>query len=124
MTTQLGIYAIGVIVVWLLAARLRSERARQLLYLIASYLFYASWATWFIVFLLFSSVVNYGWDRVGEMIRNRQQMAPSGMGTLLTAAVSERWVWIAPVVVVAALYLSLILQPGQMQTGPVMYALF
>jgi alginate O-acetyltransferase complex protein AlgI len=36
----------------------------------------------------------------------------------------ERWVWIAPIVVVLALYLSVIFQPGQAETGPVMYALF
>jgi hypothetical protein len=36
----------------------------------------------------------------------------------------ERWVWITPVVVVMALYLSVIFQPGQAETGPVMYALF
>ena len=36
----------------------------------------------------------------------------------------ERWVWITPVVVVAALYLSVMFQPGHAETGPVMYALF
>jgi hypothetical protein len=36
----------------------------------------------------------------------------------------ERWVWITPVVLVLALYLSVIFQPGQAETGPVMYALF
>ena len=37
---------------------------------------------------------------------------------------TERWVWITPVVVVAALYLSVMFQPGHAETGPVMYALF
>jgi hypothetical protein len=37
---------------------------------------------------------------------------------------TERWVWITPIVVVAALYLSVMFQPGHADTGPVMYALF
>jgi alginate O-acetyltransferase complex protein AlgI len=36
----------------------------------------------------------------------------------------ERWVWIMPVIVVLALYFSVIFHPGQAETGPVMYALF
>jgi hypothetical protein len=43
---------------------------------------------------------------------------------LLSAFVQERWVWIAPIVVVLTLYLSVIFQPGHAQTGPVMYGLF
>jgi D-alanyl-lipoteichoic acid acyltransferase DltB (MBOAT superfamily) len=40
------------------------------------------------------------------------------------ALARERWVWITPVVVVLALYMSVIFHPGQAETGPVMYALF
>jgi alginate O-acetyltransferase complex protein AlgI len=45
-------------------------------------------------------------------------------GSFLQMLARERWVWITPVVVVLAVYLSVIFQPGQAETGPVMYALF
>jgi alginate O-acetyltransferase complex protein AlgI len=61
-------------------------------------------------------------DRLGESAR--EQVPPSRMGRLLTMFADERWVWIVPVVVVSALYLSVIFQPGHAETGPVMYALF
>ncbi|MFY9647262.1 MAG: MBOAT family O-acyltransferase [Terriglobales bacterium] len=59
MTTEYLAYAIGIVVVWLLAMRLRSTTARQWLYLIASWLFYFTWGGWLIVVLLFSAVMNY-----------------------------------------------------------------
>jgi len=62
-------------------------------------------------------------DRLGEFVR-RQQGAPTGWRRLLNAVVQDRWVWITPVVLVLALYLSVIFQPGKAQTGPVMYGLF
>jgi hypothetical protein len=43
---------------------------------------------------------------------------------LLSALAAERWVWITPIIVVLAIYLSVIFQPGHAETGPVMYALF
>ncbi len=52
------------------------------------------------------------------------EQAPSRIANLLSLVADERWVWIVPVVVVSALYLSVIFQPGQAETGPVMYALF
>jgi hypothetical protein len=62
-------------------------------------------------------------DRLGEAARNRKEIAP-GLGTVLGALANERWVWITPVILVLALYLSVIFQPGHAETGPVMYALF
>ncbi len=52
------------------------------------------------------------------------EQAPSRTANLLSLVADDRWVWIVPVVVVSALYLSVIFQPGQAETGPVMYALF
>ena len=49
MTIELLGYGIGVVVVWLVAMRLRSVTARQSLYLVASYLFYFSWGSSLIV---------------------------------------------------------------------------
>ena len=59
MTTELLVYAISLVLMWLVAMRLRSASARQWLYLVASLLFYYSWAGWLIVFLLFSALMNY-----------------------------------------------------------------
>ncbi len=59
-------------------------------------------------------------DRLGEVSR----VKPGRITRLLGVVADERWVWITPVVVVAALYLSVIFQPGHAETGPVMYALF
>ena len=42
----------------------------------------------------------------------------------LQALATERWVWIAPIVIVLAIYFSVMFQPGHPDTGPVMYALF
>ena len=61
-------------------------------------------------------------DRMGEAAG--KQVSPNRWGTLLATVANERWVWIAPVVVVLALYLNLIFQPGPASTGPVMYGLF
>ena len=63
-------------------------------------------------------------DRLGDTARNRKEIAPSGLGTLLGVLANERWVWITPAVLVLALYLSVIFQPGHAETGPAMYALF
>jgi D-alanyl-lipoteichoic acid acyltransferase DltB (MBOAT superfamily) len=67
-------------------------------------------------------------DRMGESARAWARRAPSllrtRLGNLLGTLADERWVWIAPAVLVLALYLSVIFKPGQAETGPVMYALF
>src|ERR1035441_5715670 len=68
MTTDLLIYGIGLVVVWFLAMKLRSVTARQELFLIASWLFYASWASWLIVILIFSSLMNYA---LGEWLKKK-----------------------------------------------------
>jgi alginate O-acetyltransferase complex protein AlgI len=68
MAIELVIYGIGVVVVWLVAMQLRSAKARQVLFLIASLLFYYSWGGWLIVFLIFSALINYG---LGEWLKKR-----------------------------------------------------
>jgi|HubBroStandDraft_1064217.scaffolds.fasta_scaffold00117_6 alginate O-acetyltransferase complex protein AlgI len=67
-------------------------------------------------------------DRLAEAASTWTETASGTLRILLANAVGalarERWVWITPVVVVLALYLSVIFHPGQAETGPVMYALF
>jgi alginate O-acetyltransferase complex protein AlgI len=59
-------YALGLLIVWVIAMRLRSAKARQILYLIASWIFYYTWGGWMIVILIFSSLVNYA---LGEWLK-------------------------------------------------------
>jgi alginate O-acetyltransferase complex protein AlgI len=66
-------------------------------------------------------------DRLGELAQQRAKL-PSGasrsVANLLATVANERWVWITPIVLVLTLYLSVVFQPGQSDTGPIMYALF
>jgi alginate O-acetyltransferase complex protein AlgI len=62
-------------------------------------------------------------DRLGDFARDRADL-PRLLRVLLGSVADERWVWITPVVLVLTLYLSVIFQPGQAETGPLMYALF
>ncbi len=67
-------------------------------------------------------------DRMADFARDSAQPTAGTLRTRLRTALGtladERWVWIAPVVLVLTLYLSVIFQPGHAETGPVMYALF
>src|SRR5208283_1423158 len=80
MTIELISYGIGVVVVWLVAMQLRSAKARQVLFLIASWFFYYSWGGWLIVFLIFSSLMNYG---LGEWLKKRVTAGRLWTGILL-----------------------------------------
>ncbi len=59
MPTAIFTYTIGALLTWLLALWFASPRKRQLLFLVVSYLFYASWGTQFLPALVLSSLVNY-----------------------------------------------------------------
>jgi alginate O-acetyltransferase complex protein AlgI len=83
MTSELLRYGIGVLVLWLIAMRLRSVNARQVLYLIASWLFYYSWGGWLIVILIFSSLMNYA---LGEWLRKNITAARLWVGILFNLA--------------------------------------
>ena len=67
-------------------------------------------------------------NRLAQASTSWSEKATGGLqrsaATLVGILARERWVWITPVVLVLALYLSVIFQPGHAETGPVMYALF
>jgi alginate O-acetyltransferase complex protein AlgI len=64
-------------------------------------------------------------DRIAERAREKSEQGAAGWITSFSGLIAtERWVWITPIVVIAALYLSVMFQPGHAETGPVMYALF
>src|SRR5271165_7334645 len=83
MTSALLLYGIGVLVLWLIAMRLRSVNARQGLYLIASWLFYYSWGGWLIVFLIFSSLMNFA---LGEWLKRNITVARLWVGIVFNLA--------------------------------------
>lgn len=83
MTIEVLWYAIGVIVVWLAAFRLRSVTARQWLYLLASWIFYFTWGSWLILALCFSSVMNY---LLGEWLKKRITLGRLWTGIIFNLA--------------------------------------
>ena len=83
MTKELLLYAIGVVFVWLVAMRLRSVKARQALYLAASWLFYYSWGGWLIAVLIFSSLMNYA---LGEWLKKKISAGRLWVGLLANLA--------------------------------------
>jgi len=68
MIKQLIICSIGMLILWLVAMRVRSVKTRQVLYLLASWIFYFSWGGWLIGILIFSSLMNYG---LGEWLKKQ-----------------------------------------------------
>ena len=83
MIKELLAYGIGIVAVWLVAMRLRNVKARQALYLAASWLFYYSWGSWLIVILIFSSLMNYG---LGQWLKKRISAGRLWVGILLNVA--------------------------------------
>ena len=78
----------------------------------------------FYVMTLLAAVGYFAVIGAGALLDRLSEPAPGRLRSLLATLARERWVWITPAVVVLALYLSVIFQPGQAETGPVMYALF
>jgi alginate O-acetyltransferase complex protein AlgI len=77
MTVQGLSYLLFVLLVWLLAWPVRSARTRQILFLTASYLFYASWGLGFLAILIASSLMNYA---LGAMVRRRPTVGRLWLG--------------------------------------------
>lgn len=80
MSARLLSYAIALLVVWFVAMRMRSTRARQWLYLLASYAFYATWGPSFLIVLVFSSLMNFA---LGEWLKKRASAKRLWVGIVL-----------------------------------------
>jgi D-alanyl-lipoteichoic acid acyltransferase DltB (MBOAT superfamily) len=81
----------------------------------------------FYVMTLLAALGYFAVIGAGALLDRWQQRAegkPGALPGLVATLARERWVWITPLVVVLAIYLSVIFQPGSSDTGPVMYALF
>ena len=83
MTMDVLRYGISLLVVWLVAMRLRSVTARQWLYLVSSWIFYFSWGSWLILILVFSSLMNYA---LGEWLKKQITSGRLWTGIVLNLA--------------------------------------
>jgi len=79
-SAQITIYAAVLGIAWLLLARLRSARPRQVLLLAVSYTLYATWGLWFLLVLVSSSLMNYG---LGVYLRRNPSGKRLSVGILL-----------------------------------------
>lgn len=80
MITTAQTYATWLFIAWLVSWGLRTPKQRQFGFLIASYFFYAQWETWFLVVLVFSSLINYG---LGHYLRRRPTVGRLWVGIVL-----------------------------------------
>jgi alginate O-acetyltransferase complex protein AlgI len=85
----------GVLVLSSLALFLRSMRARQVVLLLASYLFYASWGgPGFLAVLIASSLVNYG---CGVLLRRRPTVQRLWVGVALNLLLLGFFKYLPPI---------------------------
>ena len=96
-TWQFGVFLVLVLAAfWLLAAH---RNARSLLLLVASYVFYASWEPWFLLLILFSTVLDYHaarWmaDAKTPGVKRAALLASLGGNLLLLGYFKySRWSW-------------------------------
>ena len=79
MTGQ-SVYYLVFIALLLSGAQARGVRTRQILFLTASYIFYATWGIGFLFVLIASSLLNYSW---GAILRRRLTLRWLWAGVLL-----------------------------------------
>ncbi|NDQ57254.1 MAG: MBOAT family protein [Acidipila sp.] len=72
MIRQILIYTFALVLLRLISNRIKSFKAKEGLFLAASYLFYFTWGAWFLAILIFSSLMNYA---LGSYLR--RQTTPS-----------------------------------------------
>jgi alginate O-acetyltransferase complex protein AlgI len=77
-------YLLFVPVVWLLAMTTRRVTVRQLILLLASYAFYATWGWSFLAVLIASSILNWAWGRV---TRKNPTVANMWIGVAINIAI-------------------------------------
>jgi len=80
MIPEFVVLLVGVGLTWLIALRIRSPKTKQLLFLIASYAFYASFGRWFIGILVGSTIANYFY---GIFLRRKPTVARLAGGAAL-----------------------------------------
>jgi alginate O-acetyltransferase complex protein AlgI len=86
-------YLLLVVILLGLAWPLRRPKARQILFLLASYVFYASWGWSFLVILLVSSFLNYG---VGNLLRRKPTLGRLWLGVSLNLLILGIFKYLPP----------------------------
>lgn len=84
MSTESFYYAIVVSLTLFLAWVVRSVRVREIVYLLASYVLYATWGLSFVGLLIFSSLVNYV---IGIWLRRRLSAERLWVGVAFNLAI-------------------------------------
>jgi alginate O-acetyltransferase complex protein AlgI len=84
-----------IIIVWALAFPLHDFKKRQLLLLVASYFFYATWGWRFLLILLLSSLLNYA---LGEMLRREPTLGKLWLGIGLNVLLLVLFKYVPPLV--------------------------
>lgn len=79
--------------VWVLACLLRSPKGRQILLLLASYLFYANWSLTFLSLLIFSSLMNY---LCGLLMQRRATAGRLWLGVVLNLVLLTFFKYLPP----------------------------
>jgi alginate O-acetyltransferase complex protein AlgI len=109
--TSLSFYAF-VLVCWASFVLLRSSKQRLILLLLASYVFYATWALWFVAILIASSVMNW---LLGRFIKARPTTSRLWVGVALNLGLLAVFKYLPPVFhkgVAAGILHSLIMPVG------------
>jgi alginate O-acetyltransferase complex protein AlgI len=84
----------SVLVIWLAAWNVRSLRGRQLLLLVACYLFYSTWGIGFLSLLVASSLVNFG---LGSLLRRRPSIGYLWLGIALNVLLLGFFKYLPPI---------------------------
>jgi alginate O-acetyltransferase complex protein AlgI len=95
MTVTTLSYLLFVLVVWVAALWLRTPKKRLVLFLLASYLFYASWGWDFLAILVVSSLMNWG---LGKWLRRNPTPARLWLGITLNLLLLIIFKYLPPLV--------------------------
>jgi alginate O-acetyltransferase complex protein AlgI len=98
MSTESFYYAFVVSLTLLLACVVRSVRARQIIYLFASYILYATWGVPFLGLLILSSLVNY---TLGMWLRRHLSVACLWVGVVFNLAILGTFKYLPCVAILA-----------------------
>ncbi|MGC1966898.1 MAG: MBOAT family O-acyltransferase [Candidatus Acidiferrales bacterium] len=98
MTPDALSYFVCLTFLWLLARTVRAPRARLLLFLVASYLFYASWGLGFLAILAASSLMNYA---LGKFVRADPSALRLWLGVIANLALLILFKYLPPAAAIA-----------------------
>jgi alginate O-acetyltransferase complex protein AlgI len=93
MLTRVLAYVLGFAALWILQRLVRAPKPRQILLLVASYLFYASWGPRFLGLLILSSVVNFA---LGKHLQQRPTVGRLWLGIVFNLLLLATFKYLPP----------------------------